>query len=115
MRLSSADGEYEIPEEVIAGLCLRYPQANVRDQLALMALWLAKNAARRPKRVLRFVETWLKRASPKLKAVPITVGGWWQSEEGTLRQAQLLGMSARPGEEMYEFRKRVADALKRAA
>ena len=41
MKLLSKEGETEIGEDVIAGLMLRYPQTNVRDQLSLMALWLA--------------------------------------------------------------------------
>lgn len=108
-------GEHEISEEVIAGLCLRYPNTNVRDQLALMALWVAKNPSRAPKRVLRFVETWLKRSSPKLRAVPKIVPAWWQSDEGTMAQARLLGMSAKRGEEMRQFRERVAAAMREAA
>ena len=115
MRIPSADGEYELSDELIQGLSLRYPNANVRDQLSLMALWLAKNPARRPKRVIRFVETWLKRASPKLRAVPKVIPAWWQSDEGTMRQAELLGMRAKPGEEMRQFRERIMAKMKEAA
>lgn len=104
----------EISEEVISGLQLRYPQTNVREQISLMALWLAKNPSRRPKRVIRFVETWLKRSQPKLRAVPKIIPAWWQSDEGTLAQAKLLGMEAKRGEEMRAFRERVMARMKAA-
>lgn len=105
----------EISDEVISGLQLRYPNANVREQLSLMALWLAKNPSRRPKRVMRFVETWLKRSQPKLKAVPKIIPAWWQSDSGTMQQAALLGVKPKPGEEMRQFRERVMRAMKEAA
>lgn len=108
-------GNAEISDEIIAGLSLRYPNTNVRDQLALMALWLAKNPARNPKRPLRFIETWLKKSSPRLKAVPKIVPAWWQSDEGTAKQAALLGLTAKRGEEMHEFRRRIAAKMKGAA
>lgn len=107
--------DYELPDEVISGLALRYPNTNVREQLSLMALWLAKNPSRKPKRVIRFVETWLGRASPKLKAVPQKVPLWWQSDEGTMKQAAILGLRAKPGEEMRQFRERVMAKMKEAA
>ena len=105
----------EIPDEVVRGLELRYPQVNVRDQISLMALWLSKNPSRRPKLVIRFVETWLRKSTPRLKAVPKQVAAWWTSEAGTMEQARLLGMSARPGEDMAQFRKRIADRMREAA
>lgn len=105
----------ELEPEVLRGLELRYPQVAVKDQIALMALWLAKNPARRPKRVLRFVETWLRKSTPKLRAVPKQVAAWWTSEAGTMEQARLLGLSARPGEDMAQFRKRIADKMREAA
>ena len=107
--------EVEITDEVIDGLKLRYPNTNVRDELSLMALWLAKNPSRRPKRVMRFVETWLKKATPKIKAVPAKVPGWWTSDDGTMKQAAILGLRARPGEEMREFRERIMARMKEAA
>lgn len=115
MRIAGADGDYELTEEILLGLSQRFPNANVREQVGLMALWLAKNPARRPKRVIRFVETWLKRASPKLRAVPKVIPAWWQSDEGTMRQAELLGMRAKPGEEMRQFRERIMAKMKEAA
>lgn len=104
-----------ISDEVISGLSLRYPQTNVREQLSLMALWLAKNPSRRPKRVMRFVETWLKKSSPKLRAVPKIIPAWWQSDSGTMAQAALLGVKPKPGEEMRQFRERLMAKVKEAA
>jgi hypothetical protein len=107
---------YELSEEVIRGLELRYPNVkNVRDQIALAALWLARNPARKTKRPLRFVENWLKKSQPKLRAVPQKIPGWWTTDEGTLRQAAILGLSAKRGEEMRAFRERVMAAMKEAA
>ena len=105
----------ELSTEVIRGLELRYPQVKVADELALMALWLAKNPSQRPKRVIRFVENWLKKSRPRLRAVPKQVSAWWTSEAGTMEQARLLGLSARPGEDMAQFRKRIGDQLREAA
>lgn len=108
-------GDCELSEEVIAGLGLRYPNTNVRNELALMALWLAKNPASRPKRPMRFVENWLRKASPKLKAVPKIVPMWWQSDEGTMAQARLLGIEPKRGEEMRAFKERLMKVMKEAA
>ena len=105
----------ELSTDVIRGLELRYPQVIVRDQLALMALWLEKNPARRPKRVIRFVENWLKSASPRLRSVPKQVSAWWTTEAGTLEQGRLMGLSARPGEDMAQFRGRIMEKIKAAA
>lgn len=107
-------GDEELSDEVINGLELRYPNANVRNELSLMALWLAKNPASRPKRLVRFCENWLKKASPKLRAVPKIVPQWWQSDEGTMAQARILNMQPRPGEEMRQFRDRLMAKMKAA-
>lgn len=104
-------GTYELSEEIITGLCLRYPNVNVREQLALMALWLAKNPSRAPKRPIRFVENWLKKSTPKLRAVPKIVPAWWQSDSDTLKQGELVGVKPRPGEEMHEYRKRIRERM----
>jgi hypothetical protein len=107
-------GNTEIDIAVIKGLSLRYPNTNVEEQMALMALWLAKNPSREPKRPIRFIENWLKKASPKLRAVPKIVPCWWQSDGGTLEQARMVGLSARPGEEMGQFRERIRERMKAA-
>ncbi len=107
--------DQEISDEVVRGLELRFPKTNVKDQLSLMALWLAKNPSRAPKRVLRFVETWLKRSQPKLRAVPQRIPGWWTTDEGTMKQAGILGMQAKKGETMSDFRTRLMAAMKEAA
>jgi hypothetical protein len=101
-------GAQEISPEIIAGLKLRYPNVkSVDNELSLMALWLAKNPSRFPKRPIRFIENWLKKSTPKLAAVPKRIPAWWQSDAGTMQQAAILGLEARPGEDMHQFRERI--------
>jgi hypothetical protein len=97
----------DITPGIVAGLKLRYPNAKVEQDLALMELWLAKHPKRALKRPIRFIENWLKKSTPKLAAVPKRIPVWWQSDAGTMQQATVLGMEARPGEEMHQFRERI--------
>ena len=41
--------------------------------------------------------------------------GWWSSERGTLRAGEILGIKARPGESIEEFRARIRNELEKAA
>lgn len=48
------------------------------------------------------------------KVVPVD-RAWWTSEMGVMRKARELGMSARPGESMAQFRERVKARAAEAA
>ena len=111
MFLPAKHGMSELSPDVIRGLQLRYPLCNVPDQLLLYNLWLQKNPARRPKRLLRGVENWLKKASPKAPMVDLTAARWWSSEQNTLVMAHRLGLTPKPGEEWPKLRERIRERL----
>lgn len=65
MILPTAGGPFDVTAEIRAGLYVRYRGVDVQNELALMALWLAKNPASLPLKPLRFVENWLKKSQNK--------------------------------------------------
>lgn len=64
MNLSLRDSEYELSPDDIAGLRAKYPRADIERELALAHLWLQRNKSRRPANVWRFLDAWLRKASP---------------------------------------------------
>ena len=69
MRLASADGDVEIEPDTVSALRLKYRGVDVETELAKMHLWLLSNKARRPRNLMRFVETWLGKQRPKPASV----------------------------------------------
>ena len=70
--LAGRDKEVVISAETIMALEAKYPTMIVGVELAKMHLWLLNNPSRRPVKVLRFVESWLKRAKPAGNVVTIS-------------------------------------------
>jgi hypothetical protein len=108
----------EVTPELVRGLKLRYPNVkSIDDELDGIALWLAKNPARasKIKRPIRFLENCLKRKNPKIAARPKLIPAWWTSDDGTMKQAAIVGLHARPGEEMSQFRNRIMEKMREAA
>lgn len=70
MWLRGRDGDEQIADETIAALAAKYPGVDVGAELAKAHLWLLRNPKGRPKLVMRFVETWMKRSRP---ARPVNV------------------------------------------
>jgi hypothetical protein len=48
-------------------------------------------------------------------AVPKQVVAWWTTEQGVLAKGRELGIQARPGEEMAQYKARLVEAMRRAA
>ena len=100
---------YELSTDIIRALQIRFPQANVEQELLLANLWLAKNPASRPKRPLRFVENWLKKCSPKAPLIDLKRAQWWATEKATLEMGKSVGLAPRGNETWAEFRQRISD------
>ena len=99
----------EISPETIRALQIRFPIANVERELLLYNLWLQKNPARRPVLLLRGVENWLKKSSPK--AALVSVGKWWETEQGTLDMAGKVGVKPSPRDSWPELRAKIREKL----
>ncbi len=108
MKISTSTGEFEITETLIKAWRANWPAVDVELELARMHLWLMKNAARRPVRPIRFIETWFKRCKPKM--VNLTVVDGKVSERELMMQGKAKGVHARPGETYAEFERRVRAA-----
>src|SRR6266571_382731 len=112
MHIQKIDGtQYVIGADTIRALQLRYPLADVERELLLAGLWLEKNPASRPKKPLRFVENWLKKASPRAPMIDIKRARWWSSEKSTLEMANKVGLAPQGNETWEAFRSRISDRL----
>jgi hypothetical protein len=111
MHIPTKTGRYEFTPDILATLQYRYPLANVEREVLLAGLYLAKWRSKRPTNALRFMENWLKRASPK---APAAVAGWWTNEVSTVAMGAKLGLTARPRESWGEFRGRIRKSLQEA-
>jgi hypothetical protein len=131
LKVYAQEGEFELDPELVRSLVATYPAVNVRRELERMYLWSLKNPSRRWANPLRGIEAWLKRASKAVleakakqknstrqnqalyaqgaRTRTIVTDAWWTSEEATMRKARELGMPARPGESMADWRRRLAD------
>lgn len=107
MWLSTARGAEEISETTISALQTKWPTKNVRSELDRAHLWLLRNAASRPANVWRFIDNWLRKCPDVRKPQPTIVEAWWTTEARTINYARSLGMEARPGESMEQFRDRI--------
>jgi hypothetical protein len=112
MQIQKSDGtSYVLGTETIRALQLRYPLADVERELLLAGLWLEKNPASRPKKPLRFVENWLKKASPRAPMIDIKRARWWSTERSTLEMGSKVGINPRGNETWSELRQRISDRL----
>lgn len=103
--------DYELTPDLIRALQIRFPLADVEREILLANLWLAKNPSRRPARPLRFVENWLKKASPKAPMIDMKRARWWATEQATLEMGKSVGVNPRGNETWAELRSRIADKL----
>lgn len=108
MILETKSGPYDLTDDLIAGLQLRYPAVNVRDECLKLAVWLVKNKSRRPANVIRFVENNLKRV--KLRPIPIAKPIAEMTTFEVERLARCKGIAPRPGESYEQLARRVREA-----
>ena len=83
---------------------------------AHIQLWEATNTE---KEFIPHLRTWLYQERwtdeielPKPKEV---VQAWWTSDAGILAKGREVGLEARPGETMFEFKGRVNEAIRKSA
>lgn len=110
--LAGKNNEVAFDPQMIAALQSKFRTRDVRGELLKARLWLLRYPARRPVNVWRFVDNWLKRADAVVAPPPVTVVAWWATDERTVQQGHALGLSARPGESMAQFRERVAERIR---
>lgn len=103
-----------VSDDTIAALQIRHRAKNVRDELLKAHLWLLRNPRRRPSRMWVFVDNWLNKAPAVIRPVPVVIA-WWSTDERTINQGEALGLTARPGESMSQYRDRIAKAMQAAA
>lgn len=106
MNLPANCGDFDLTDDLITALKLKYPQIDVQRELYLMVLWLTKHRARRPKLMLRFIERWLSKCRPKVIKLS-SVGTSQMSEYQLLEIGRSKGLSPRPGEGWPEFARRL--------
>jgi hypothetical protein len=110
MILPCKSGDVELSAAYIAALRQAYPTKDIDTELARAHLWLVANPARRPVRWPAFLRNWLKRADDVIAPQP-NVAGWWATEQRTMNQGAALGLAARPGESLAEYRGRISAKL----
>ena len=131
MKVYAQEGEFELAPELVRSLAATYQSVNVRRELERMHLWTLKNPSRRWSNPLRGIEAWLKREARKiaarkeserqqvkrtevsyLKGVPTKSSDppWWATDEGTLKRGREVGVPAKPGETMANYRARLRAA-----
>jgi hypothetical protein len=109
MQIYTYAGVIELSTDTVNALKTKFRGVNVDEELAKLHLWLLKNPSRRPKRYIRFIESWLSR-SPR-KEMPRVVSSWWTTEHGTMEQAQRCGVMPRAGEDWPRLRERIRQAM----
>ena len=114
MRLHGRDGEVEVDADMVVALKSKWRTRNVEAELAKMHLYLVRYPTRRPKLIWRFVDNWLKKAPATVRPLTL-VDAWWATDERTIQQGHALGLSARAGESMQQFRDRISAAVRAAA
>jgi hypothetical protein len=115
MLLVLKDSTLELDDVAIKALRQKFPTKAVDKELGQMYLWLTRYEKRRPSNGWRFIDTWLRKSPNVNRPPPVTVFGWWTSDERTVNQGAALGLSPRPGETMAQFRDRIHVKLSEAA
>ena len=101
--LPSQTGPVDITDDIIRALQLRYPGVDIEDNLILMKWYMVKTPSRIPKKLFRFMETWLKKQKPR----PATKLRSMMTEKQLLAEGQKNGIVPRPGEDWVSFDQRL--------
>jgi hypothetical protein len=113
MELQGKAGPVELSTDTIAALKVRFPAKHVDSELLRAHLWLLRNTSSRPVNIWRFLDHWFAKA-PDVIRPPAVVNAWWATDERTINQGAAIGIQARPGETMAQYRSRVADKMRAA-
>lgn len=109
--LTGRNGDLVFDPQMISALQSKWATRDVMAELLRARLWLLRYPARRPANLWRFVDNWLKKA-PAVVRPQTVVNAWWTSDERTIQQGHALGLSARPGESMAQFRERLSERIR---
>jgi hypothetical protein len=113
MKLPTRDGEFDLTDDMIAALAIRFPAVDAREQCLLAYWWLMRCPARRPVNMPRFIENWIKKAKPK-SAKPRLVSNQ-MSERDIDELGRKLNIPARAGENYPSYLRRLLAAQERSA
>lgn len=113
MRLATKTGVVDISPEALRGLAVKWRGVNVEDQLALMALWLERHERQRPANIWRFIDNWMRKVKPVKPLLAEVEKAWWTSDQKTTAYGTHVGINARPGESMSEYRERLFDVFRK--
>jgi len=105
MNIPSHDGYFDLTDDLLSALKVKYPAVPVYDEMLKANLWLHKNPARRPKLMLRFLEKWLSKC--KIKPVKIHLVNGKMTESEILALGRQKGLDPRPGESYEKFLQRL--------
>ena len=111
MTLQGRNEEIVLDDQVIESLKRIWPTKDVDRELALMQVKLLTKPSVRPVYWGVFFRNWFRKApdcTPPSKPVG---AGWWKSPEATMELGTDLGLPARPGEEMAQYRERLSRAI----
>lgn len=109
-------GPVEVDQQAIDALKKVWPTKDVDVELNKALIWLLRFPKREPVYFWTFVRNWMRKSKDVIKPAP-KLAMWWKSDAETLEVGKAVNVLPRAGEEMPQYRKRIADALaaKRAA
>jgi hypothetical protein len=110
--LRAKNGPVELSDMTIRALKQTYPTKDIDLELARLHLWLETHPERRPTRFWVFLKNCLRKAPDVLPQPMPAAAGWWLSESATLELGRSLGLEPRIGEEMRQYRERLAEQVK---
>ena len=108
MKLPCSTGEFDLTDDMVAALQLKYPHVMVRDECLKASLWLYSRPSFRPVYPLRYLGNWLKKSKPK--TVKLHIAGGKMSEHELLEAGRRKGIEPRAGESWVQFARRLEAA-----
>lgn len=113
MKLPTRDSEFELDDDMIEALSVRYPAIDVREESLKLYWWLMRKPSSRPVNMPRFVENWMKKAKPKTVKLQLVSGKMTPMEIEAL--GRKLGIPARAGEDYGPYLRRLQLAQEKIA
>jgi hypothetical protein len=110
MIFPTSAGDFDLTDDMMAALALKYPHVAVRDECLKASMWLYRHPAVRPVYPIRYIENWLKKIQAKPQKMR-SVGGMTDSDIDAM--GRRLGIQSRPGENYQQYLRRLQSAADR--